>query len=83
MQDIQLRLQRFQRDIDYYKAHYDELLEQYAEQWVAIFQEKVLGASPDLEALLNDLKQRGFPVGSVLIEYLTRKDDILIPSIFW
>lgn len=80
MQDIQLRLQRFQRDVDYYQAHYEELLEQYPEQWVAIFQEKVVGASPDLEDLLNDLKQHGVPVESVLTEYLTHKDEIWLLS---
>ncbi len=80
MQDIQLRLQRFQRDIDYYQAHYEELLEQYPEQWVAIFNERVVGADPDARKLFNDVKGLGIPLGSTLVKYLTRKDEIWILS---
>lgn len=80
MQELQLELQRFQRDIDYYQTHYEELLEQYPEQWVAIFNQRVVGADPDARKLFNDLKGRGIPLGQTLTEYVTSKDELWILS---
>lgn len=76
MQDV--GLERLKRDMEYFEAHQEELLEQYSEQWVAIFQEQVAGASPDFDRLLDDLQARGVPVGQVLIERVTRHDELLI-----
>ncbi|MBI4499142.1 MAG: hypothetical protein HY689_14730 [Chloroflexi bacterium] len=71
-------LERLKRDMDYFEAHREELLEQYPEQWVAIFHEQVLGAGPDFDRLLDDLQARGIPVGQVLIERVTRHDELLV-----
>ena len=74
MEDVQAELQRFKKDTAYYQAHYEELLEQYPEQWVAIYDEQVVGASPDFDQLLDDLNTKGVPSGRGLIEHLTSKD---------
>ena len=78
MKELQAELQRFKRDTAYYEAHREELLEQYPEQWVAIFNQQVVGASPDFDQLLDDIEGKGVRVGQVLVEYLTRKDELLI-----
>lgn len=49
MQEKQAEIRRFHRDVDYYQAHREELLKQYPEQWVAIFNEQVVGADPDYD----------------------------------
>jgi hypothetical protein len=78
MPDIQAELQRFSRDTAYYEAHQEELLEQYPEQWVAIYNEQVVGASPDARELLHNLQAKGLPVGQVFCGYLTRKEELWI-----
>jgi hypothetical protein len=78
MNQVQAELQRFKKDTAYYEAHHDELLEKYPEQWVAIYNQKVVGASPDYEQLLNDLQAKGYSVGHVFVHYLTRHDEVLI-----
>ena len=78
MQELQAQLQRFKRDTAYYEQHREELLEKYPEQWVAIFREKVVGASPDLDQLFDDLESKGVPLGQGLIEYLTRRNEVWI-----
>ena len=78
MKELQAELQRFKRATAYYEAHREELLEQYPEQWVAIFNQQVVGASPDFDQLLDDIEGKGVRVGQVLVEYLTRKDELLI-----
>jgi hypothetical protein len=78
MHELQAELQRFKRDTQYYEAHREELLIQYPEHWVAVFNQQVVGAAPDFEPLLAMLEQSGIPVERTLIEHVTRKDELLI-----
>ena len=55
----QAELRRFRRDVTYYEAHREELLKQYPEQWVAFFNEQVVGADPDYERLLDEVEGKG------------------------
>jgi Family of unknown function (DUF5678) len=80
MHELQAELQRFKRDTQYYEAHREELLTQYPEQWVAIFNQQVVGAAPDFEQLLALLEQSGIPAERTLIEHVTRKEELLILS---
>lgn len=78
MQERQAELERFKRDTQFYEAHRQDLLGKYPEQWVAIFDERVVGTAPDFDQLLDDLQTRHMPVGKVLVEHLTTKDELLI-----
>ncbi len=71
-------LARFRRDVDYYEAHHDTLLEQHPEEWVAIYNETVVGAAPHIEDLLTALARQGVPPEQALVRYVTRHDDMLI-----
>ena len=81
MDQAQAELQRFKRDTTYYEAHHAELLARYPEQWVAIYNQQVVGIAPDYEQLLDELQAKGFAVGQVLVEHLTRHDELLILAI--
>ena len=78
MHELQAELQRFKRDTRYYEAHREALLTQYPEQWVAVFNQQVVGAAPDFEQLLAMLEQSGIPVVRTLIEHVTYKEELLI-----
>ena len=78
MNQVQVELQRFKKDTAYYEAHHDELLEKYPEQWVAIYNQKVVGASPDYEQLLTDLEGKGVPIERTLFKHLTHKEELWI-----
>jgi hypothetical protein len=78
MDERQAELQRFHRDVLYYEAHQDELLEQFAEQWVAVYNEEVVAARPDFEKLLDEVEARGVPVGCVYTHWVTKKPLVLI-----
>ena len=69
---------RFQRDVDYFESHYEQLLREHPEQWVAIFNQAVVGTDSDFDALLETLDQAGIPIESALIERVTSEEDILI-----
>ena len=78
MNERQAEMEQFHRDTQYYGAHWEELLEQYPEHWVAIYKEQVVGTSPDARQLLVELKQRGIPIGETLFKYLTHKEELWI-----
>jgi hypothetical protein len=74
----QAELARFHRDVAYYEAHHDELMARYPEKWIAIYDEAVVDAAPDIESLLDTLRQRGVPPEQALVKHLTRDEDIPI-----
>lgn len=69
---------RFQRDVDYFESRYEQLLREHPEQWVAIFNQAVVGTNSDFDALLDPEAQAGIPIERALIERVTSEEDILI-----
>ena len=67
--DLQADREHFQNDIDYYYAHFDELLAQHPDEWIVIFDEEVVGTGRDLEGLLNDLREKGIPPELAVVKY--------------
>lgn len=74
----QAAMRQFEREMVYYETHWEELLGQYPEQWVAIHQERVVGAAPGLDNLLTALQERGIPIGEALVEFVTHSEELLI-----
>jgi len=57
----------------YFEAHREELLEQYPEHWVVIYQRQLIGTASNLDqliALLDHLQDTGISISEVLVEYL-------------
>ena len=78
MNEVQAEMEQFHRDTQYYAAHWEELLEQYPEHWVAIYKEQVVGTSTDFKQLLIELKEAGIPAGRVLIKRPAIEEEVLI-----
>lgn len=71
-------IDRFQRDVDYFESRYEQLLQEHPEQWVAIFNQAVVGTDSDFDALLDALDKAGIPIEKALIEHVTAEEDVLI-----
>ncbi len=71
-------LARFKRDAAYYEAHYQDLLARYPGQWIAIYNQAVVGTAEKFDDLLIALRQRGVPPEHALVERLSCDDDVLI-----
>ena len=80
MNQVQAELQRFKKDTAYYEAHHEELLKKYPEQWVAIFDQQVVGTSQEYELLLTELEKEGVPIERTLFKHLTQKEELWILS---
>ena len=53
--EIQEDLERFQKDAEYFDQHRAELLQQYADHWVAVYHQRVVGAAKDPRRLIKTL----------------------------
>jgi hypothetical protein len=78
--DPQVReeMARFRADATWVEAHHVELLERYADQWIAVYDQQVVGAARDLKRLVKQLEGKGIRPGRTYTEYLTEKDEVLI-----
>ena len=74
-------LARFERDVAYYEAHYQDLLARHPEQWIAIYNQAVVGVAKKFDDLLVALRQGGVPPEHALVEHLSRNEDVLILSL--
>ena len=78
MDEVQAEMEQFERDIAYYQAQRETLLQQYPETWVAIYNQQVVGAAKDLKRLIHQLEKRGIPKCRPFVEYVTEKEELLI-----
>ncbi len=69
----------FRNDTAYFEVHRQELLEKYSDQWVAVYNQEVVGVSADARLLLDALKvKKRIPLGQVVVKYLPKKEELLI-----
>ena len=76
---------QFQKDSKWFRDHYSELKAQHPDHCVAVYHGKVVGASPDSIALVDELSEKGLPVGNVYFHYIHGDDNprVLGSSLRW
>ena len=80
MEDAQKELDHFRKDTKWYRDHYDELLKQYPDHWVAVYNEELVVASLDQDELFAELKKKGPKATKAYIQFLSTKDEMWIFS---
>ena len=78
MSSAEARTQGHIRDIEFYEAHYQELLARYPDQWIAIMNQKVVGVADDAFRLVAELKAEGIPADRVLRRHMGTGSELLI-----
>jgi hypothetical protein len=80
VQEAQKELEAFSKDANWLHDHYDELQERYPDHWVAVYNEKVVAASSDIDEMFAELKKKNVLATKAYIKYLSTEDEIWI---FW
>ena len=70
---------QYRKDSKWFRENYTELKEQYADNWVGVYKQEVVGASPDGMTILDELEAEGFDVGHVFFHYIHSEEH---PRIF-
>ena len=72
-------LVQYRKDSQWFSDHYAELKDRYADNWVGVYKQEVVGASPDGMTILDELEAEGFDVGHVFFHYIHSEEH---PRIF-
>ena len=83
MSRAETRIDRHSRDIEFYEAHYQELLARYPDQWIAIMHQEVVGVADDAFELVAELKAGDIPADRVLRRHMGRGSGLLILAGLW
>jgi len=66
-EDVKLLLETFERNEEWFSAHYEELQKKYEDMFLAIKDQKDIVASEKIEDLLNELKAKGEDIDLIFI----------------
>ena len=68
------RARIFREDSLYFNEREEEFVQLYPDQWVAVYNKQFAGADADINRLLKDLRERGYPLESVVIRPMSTED---------
>jgi hypothetical protein len=71
-------LQQFERDSQFLALHRHTLLDSFPEQWVAVFNKKVVAHGTNINTVRRDLTRKKIPQNRVALSFLTRQKKTLI-----
>ncbi len=67
-----------EQDVAFFEAHYDKLLADYKNQWIAILGEQVVCVSDDAFDLIAKLKVKGMGASGAIRRHMTAEAELLI-----
>lgn len=79
--EIAEHLEHFNGDTEWYRAHRDDLLARYPDQWIAIYGGEVVGAAEDAEELFTRLKEQGVPIAHTFFAHPSGEEEDWILSL--
>lgn len=59
---------------DFIYSHLEELLQQYPDQWIAVYRKDIIGNDKDLLRLVRKLRTSGAPLKHIALEMLSREE---------
>lgn len=83
-QDPIKELEEFEGNLKWIDKHYDVLKNKYPDQWVAVFNNRVVGNHKNLKNFIRKLK-KSFPqnYNHMAVEYIGTKKIELILGVLW
>ena len=79
--EIASRMRQFERDRIYMKAHSAEWLKRFPDMFVAVYEERLVGAAATAGELAERLREEGVPPGRSYWRFLsTTEFDLVVPG---
>lgn len=77
-EEILASMKMRERDKAWFRENLAELRKEYSQHFVAVDDGKVVAASADPDELTKQLKEMGFRVGMILVEFVSPDDWIVV-----
>ncbi len=76
---IELRIRRFEEDFQYLQSLWYELMNNYLNQWVAVYEKSLVAHGKSISELRKQLSLKGIPQNEAVIDYIAseRKSMLL------
>jgi len=71
-------LDSYEETSSYVAQHFDELMNRFGDEWVALHKDKVVAHSKTRPGLRRQLVRSGYSVSQLYVTFLTRKEGVLI-----
>ena len=71
-------LDSFEEASSYVAQHFEELLDRFGEEWVALHKDKIIAHSKTRTGLRQQLARSGYSASQLYVTFLTRKERVLI-----
>ena len=69
---------RHRRDVEFFEYHGEELLKEYPNEWVAVYNVEVVDTDKDFFVLLDRLEEKGIPTNKTVIHFMDTNPKPLI-----
>jgi hypothetical protein len=77
---VRQQLESFERSMEFFFSERERLLDAYENQWVAVFDGRVVANGRSLDSVLKMLKKMGVPPEEAFIQRVDREEQTLILS---
>lgn len=71
-------LRPFEEGGQYLADHYDEIMEQHEDRWVALYGPEIVSSAIRRSNVYRTLRDKGIPAERAYVKFLTRKRRMLI-----
>ncbi len=72
-QEFDRKFQQYTQSVAFIDKHRDELLKKYDENWVAVYDAKVVAHGKKYQDLAKEINKERLPIGDVVIKFLTSR----------
>lgn len=72
------KIRQFEEDSHFLALHHDALLDQFAEEWVAVFHGNLVAHTSNINELLRELRRKDVPLNRVAMTFLSRRPRTFI-----
>ena len=77
-EEIAKGLQEFSKSAELLSNDRPRLIHEHLLQWIGVYRGEVSAKADDLEALLEELKKQGIPLGDTIVRFIEKNQRTLI-----
>ena len=67
------RRKALRQNVEFFDSNYQKFIEDYPERWVAVLNREVIDTDPDMRELVDRIHDRGVPLRTTFINFVTAK----------
>lgn len=77
-QELERKLRRFGGDVRYLQSIRQDLLRQYVDHWVAVYEASVAAHAKTAEELQKQLLEKGIPVNEAVVDFIASERKAML-----